>query len=245
MSPSDSSRGSRVQIDDQLKQFNLGQFRSMGLLHMVGYGILLLILVDVITIIFPVRLQIPTWEFQVIGQLVERIPVLFLGLVLVFLGEGNPRGRYEGVVLKLLSWLTLVLAIVYFLMVPIGILNTIRIDQENAQKANLEFSQRISQIQVAQSQIDRAQSPEELGVLVTFLRNSGTATNLSSEDLPQMKQQLTQILKNREQFFLADRDFDVSKKYRTLLKQSLKWNLGAFIAGTLLFLMWLNTAWAR
>ncbi len=245
MSPSEPSRGSRVPVDDHLKQFSLSQFRSMGLLHMVGYGILLLIFIDVITIVVPFRFQNAAWEFQMIGQLVERIPVLFLGLVFVFLGEGNPREPYEGLILKLLSWLTLVFSIIFFLLAPLGILNTIRIDQSNEQKSNLEFSQKVSQIQVAQSQVERAQSLDELRGLIAILRNTGTVPNLTNQDLTQTKQQLSQSLKNREQFLLADRDFNFSNQHRTLLKQSFKWTLGSVIAGALLFLIWLNTAWAR
>ena len=245
MRPSESSRGNRVQVEDQIKQFNLSQFRSMGLLHMVGYGILLLMFIDTITIVVPFRFQNPNWEFQAIGQLVERIPVLFLGLVLVFWGEGNPRGRYEDLILKGLSWFTLVLAIAYFAFVPIGILNTIRIDQKNAQDANLEFSRRVAPLQAAQAQVERAQSAEDLRSLVAALRNNSNATISQSVDVSQLKRELSQILKNREQMFLADRDFEVTREQRTLLKQSFKWNLGAVISGLVLLLIWLNTGWAR
>ena len=92
MSSSESSRFNPSQIDDQVKAFSLSQFRSMGLVHIVGYGILLLTAVDFFTILVPPRFMNPTWEFQAFGQCIERVPVLFLGLVLIFFGEANPRG---------------------------------------------------------------------------------------------------------------------------------------------------------
>lgn len=244
MSASDPSRVSRAQLDDPIKQFSLGQFRSMQLVHMLGYGILLLLLVDAIVILFPFRLN-STWQFEAFGQCIERVPVLFLGLVLVFFGEDNPRARYEGPIVKLLSWFTLILAILLYLMIPLGIFNTIKIDQTNELNANLAFSQRVAQINQVKSQVERATSAEDLNKLAAFLRGGGSSSNLSDPDISQTRQQLFEILKNREQLFIADRDRNVSLQHRTLLKQSFKWNLGAFISGTILFLTWISTRWAR
>ncbi|NJN23357.1 MAG: hypothetical protein HC810_01750 [Acaryochloridaceae cyanobacterium RL_2_7] len=245
MSPSDSSRFNRPQIDEQVKQFSLSQFRSMGLVHILGYGILLLTLVDVFTIVFPPRFMNPTWEFQSFGQCIERAPVLFLALVLIFFGEGNPRGKIERVFVKVLSWITLVLALLCFVLVPLGIFNTIRIDQTNEQRANFELSQQLSQLRQVKTQVEEAESAEDLRGLVSLLGSGGSAPSLDSEDLSQTQGRLFEILKNREQLFVADSSRQISKKHRALIKQSFKWNLGAVITGTLLLLSWINTRWAR
>ena len=245
MSSSDSSRFSRAQIDDQVKQFSLSQFRSMGLVHIVGYGILLLTAVDLFTILVPPRFMNPTWEFQAFGQCIERVPVLFLGLILIFFGEENPRGNIERIFVKLLSWMTLILAVIFFLLVPISIFNTIRIDQTNEQRANFELDQQLSQLRQVRGQVERAESPEDLRGLVALLRTGGTAPSLSSSDVSQTQERLYAVLKNREQLFLADNGRRISRQHRALLKQSFKWTIGAVISGILLLLTWANTKWAR
>lgn len=245
MSSSESSRFSRVQIDDQVKEFSLSQFRSMGLVHIIGYGILLLTIVDLFTILFPPRFMNPTWEFQAFGQCIERVPVLFLGLVLIFFGEGNPRGKIERIFVRLLSWCTLILALVCVLMVPLSIFNTIRIDQTNEQRANFELDQQLSQLKQVSGQVERAESPEELRGLVSLLRSGNTAQPLSSPDLNKTRERLFSVLKNREKLFIAENTRQISRQHRALLKQSFKWNLGSIIAGVLLLLTWINTRWAR
>lgn len=245
MSPSESSRFNRAPIDDQVKQFSLSQFRSMGLVHIVGYGILILTFVDVFTIVFPPRFMNPTWEFQAFGQCVERVPVLFLALVLIFFGEDNPRANVERVFVRLISWFTLILALVFFLLVPLGIFNTIRIDQTNEQRANFELSQQLSQLRQVKSQVEDADSAEDLRGLVSLLRSGSSAPLLSSGDITQTRGRLFEVLKNREQLFIADNTRQISKQHRALLKQSFKWNFGAVIAGTMLLLTWVNTRWAR
>ncbi|MCM1981263.1 HpsJ-like protein, cyanoexosortase A-associated [Lyngbya confervoides] len=246
MSSPDPSRTNRNPIDEQIRQFSLGQFRSMGLLHTIGYGILLLVLMDVFVLLIPPRLMNPTWEFQTFGQCVERLPVLFLGLVLIFIGENNPRAPLERMVVRSLSWATLFLSIIFFLLVPPGIFNTIRIDQANEQTANLELSQRLSQIQQVQNQVEQADSATELQRLSRILRNSPEPpTTASPEDLSNTRQELLAVLQNQEQLLIADSDRDLRNQHRTLVKQSFKWNVGAVIAGTLLALTWVNTRWAR
>ena len=245
MSPSDSSRLNRPQIDEQVKQFSLSQFRSMGLVHIVGYGILLLSFVDVFTIVFPPRFMNPTWEFQAFGQCIERAPVLFLALVLIFFGEDNPRGNIERIFVRILSWFTLVLALACFILVPLGIFNTIRIDQTNEQRANFELSQQLSQLREVRGQIEEASSSEELRGLVSLLRSNSSSPLLDSEDLSQTQDRLFSVLKNREQLFIADNSRQISKQHRALVKQSFKWNFGAVITGTMLLLTWINTRWAR
>ncbi|MEM9151033.1 MAG: HpsJ family protein [Cyanobacteria bacterium P01_F01_bin.3] len=245
MNSSDSNRFSRAPIDDQVKQFSLSQFRSMGLVHIVGYGILLLTFVDLFSILFPPRFMNPTWEFQAFGQCIERVPVLFLGLVLIFFGEENPRGNFERTFVKLLSWFTLVLAVVCFLLVPIGIFNTIRIDQTNEQRANFELDQQLSQLRRIRTQIERADSSADLRGLTSLLGTSSSAPNVTSSDLGETQDRLYKVIRNREQLFLANNGRRISRQSRALLKQCFKWTIGSVIAGILLLLTWVNTRWAR
>ena len=187
----------------------------------------------------------PTWEFQAFGQCIERVPVLFLGLILVFFGENNPRGNMERGFVKLLSWFTLLLAIVCFLLVPVGIFNAIRIDQTNEQRANFELDQQLSQLRRIRTQIEQAGSPEDLRGLTSLLQSGSSAPNIAAPELSQTQERLYAVLKNREQLFLADNGRTISRQQRALFKQAFKWTIGSVIAGILLLLTWVNTRWAR
>lgn len=61
------------------------------LFHVIGYGLLLFFLFDIVDLFFPPRFMNPIWEFQTIGALIERVPLPLIGLVLVFYGEKNYR----------------------------------------------------------------------------------------------------------------------------------------------------------
>ncbi len=51
---------------------------SSSLFRLVGYGLLVLALFDLIHILIPLQLMNPMWEFQTVGALVERVPVPLL-----------------------------------------------------------------------------------------------------------------------------------------------------------------------
>ncbi|NJK39107.1 MAG: hypothetical protein HC920_16110 [Oscillatoriales cyanobacterium SM2_3_0] len=123
-----------------LKRFNLSLLRSANLFRWVGYGFLLLTLLDIAEILFPPRFMNPAWELQAMGQLVERVAVPLLGFILVFFGERNSRERWEVPLVKLFSWLTLLYAVLYFLLVPLGVINTLRIDKQIISKLLLKLN---------------------------------------------------------------------------------------------------------
>jgi DNA-binding transcriptional MerR regulator len=243
--PSPSGRPSSVQVDQQLRQFNLNQFRSMGLVHVAGYGLLLLAFIDVLSILIPPQFLNPSWEFQVFGQLVERVPVPLLGLILIFWGENNPRAKFEPIAVRLLSWLTIALAVFFFSAIPLGVLNTIRIYENNEQRANFDLSQQIAQVSQIRNQIDRSTSLESIRAYLPLLGRPANAPPLADSELPATKQQLSEILRNREQLLRDANSRQVRRQNRLLLRQSVKWNLGSLVSGTIFVLIWVNTRWAR
>lgn len=51
------------------------------LFRFVGYGLLMLALLDLVEMLVPMRLLDPVWQIQTTGALVEFVPVLLLGLL--------------------------------------------------------------------------------------------------------------------------------------------------------------------
>lgn len=143
------------QAQEQLQvQFSSGLYWTLCLVRWLGYGFLVLTLLDTIHAVVPPRFMEAAWEFQTIGNFVERVPIPLLGLVMAFAGNKFGRSQWENNLLKLLSWLALLFGVMYLLMIPLGIFDTLRLDRQNQEQINAKVEQRIEQIQrFQQSQI--------------------------------------------------------------------------------------------
>ena len=52
---------------------------SSSILRLVGYGLLLITVVNISFLLIPLQLMNPLWEFQTVGAIVERTPFSILG----------------------------------------------------------------------------------------------------------------------------------------------------------------------
>ena len=105
---------------------------TANLLRFAGYGLLLLALSNFADALIPPRFgQDAGWEFSTLGKLVGTSPVPIIGLILVFYGEATARSPLGKTILKILSWLSLVLSILFIVMLLIGISAAIRINGDS------------------------------------------------------------------------------------------------------------------
>ncbi|MGL5082573.1 MAG: HpsJ-like protein, cyanoexosortase A-associated [Microcoleaceae cyanobacterium] len=213
-------------------------------LRWVGYGLLIFALIDSVFLLIPPQFTNAIWEFQTMGALVERVAVPLIGFALIFYGERTLRGKWEIPLLKTLSWLTLLLAILFLLLVPLGVLNTVRIEKQSSEQINTQRDQRKTQVQAIQQQLEQAKSEEQVETLLSRLQ--GRSPDIQgTEQLQEVKDQLTTFLDRADKSTIIQAE-EIRKNRRvTLAKNSVKWNLGALIAAVLFFLFWKSTAWAR
>lgn len=233
------------QNTNELSKFVFGMVDSLSIIRWVGYGLLILALFDVIEIFIPARFMNPSWEFQTIGALVERVAVPLIGFVLVFFAGLNERGRVEVIVLKILSWLTLLLGIIYFIIVPLGIVNTVRINTQINRQITVRLNQQKSVIEQVKKTVDGPINESQMQQLLARL-NGGRAPEIESpEELQQAKKQVSTFINQGENQLTKQVEVARSNQQFNLLKKSIKWNLGALIAGALFITMWRSTIWAR
>lgn len=213
--------------------------RSARALRCVGYGLLLLSLLDWIVIVFPPQLMDPAWEFQTIGALVERVPVPLIGLAMVFYGEFQQRSRWESPTLKGLSWLSFALGLLFFALVPLGVIDTSRLlEQSDRQLAN-SYEQQLAQVKQVEERLSKTE-PSEIN---KFLQDQGVDPGkLTPEDVRKQALGEIQAAKGRSQIQL---EAEKKNRLRSLLENSVKWNLGAAIGGTCFVYLWRVTRWAR
>jgi len=212
---------------------------SFSIMRLVGYGLLLLTLLEYATILIPPRLMNPEWEFAALGQVVERVPVPLLALALIFLGDTQVRQAWERPFLKVLSWLTLVFSLFLFLLIPFwGVMNTVRLNNFNEAAINQQYEAQAQQFTQFEQQLNQA-SPEEIA---NFLTSQGVALDSTAQP---PKEQLLGQLQTLQQQLQEQAQAERSSRMNTLLESSIKWNLSALISGVLFAYIWHLTGWAR
>ncbi|BAZ65491.1 hypothetical protein NIES4106_02300 [Fischerella sp. NIES-4106] len=220
-------------------QFVLTQESSLTILRSLGYGLLILSLFDWVAMFVPSNFFNPAWEFQTIGAIVERVPVPLIGLALVFYGELHSRNRWEFPILKLLSGLTLLLAALFLLMIPLGVSNTIRLNKENVAQINNISTQQISRAEQLHQKLSEA-TPEQLDNLLKS--RGGSLYGKKPEEVK--NELLSQVSKAKAQ--IKDQaETTQSLRGLNLIKTSTKWILGALVSAFLFFSLWKATDWAR
>ncbi len=220
----------RQEQHQQQMQLNSGLYWTLCLVRWLGYGFLILTFFDVVYALVPPRLMDPAWEFETFGNFVERAAIPLLGLTMAFAGQEFGRGRGESNLLKLLSWLALLLGIVYLLMIPLGIANTIRLDSQNNRQIQ-QFKQGLNKAQTLE---DLGRFSEEFGI-----RSDSTRPGELKEPIYSQMQKRTQALRSQAEIL-------GTAQHRELLKSSIKWNLGSLICGCLFLWIWRSTRpWTR
>ncbi|QSJ20748.1 HpsJ family protein [Nostoc sp. UHCC 0702] len=224
---------------EELQEVIFNQKQFPKILRILGYGLLLLALLDIIEMFIPPNFMNPAWEFQTFGGLIERVAVPLIGLVFVFYGERDLRRKWELLFVKILSWLTLVIAISFLLLIPLLVSNTIRINKQNSVQISNAVQQQILQAEQVQKQLNAA-TPEQINNL---LKKQGRS--IEGKKPEEIKNQiLSEISQAKTQIETQSQNTRSSQKLN-LIKSSVKWNLGALISGALFFSLWKATKWAR
>ncbi|MGF1524983.1 MAG: HpsJ family protein [Leptolyngbyaceae cyanobacterium] len=228
----------------QLWRSRTGMVRSLTPLRLAGYGLLLLSLIDLAEILIPPVLTNPLWEFQAFGQVIERVPVPLIGLGLIFIGGFEERSKLEANLVKILSWFTLVAGALYFLLVPLGIINTFRINNQNEQRIQAQAEELQQRFETAKGQLDNIRTTDDLQALVSALSGQ-QAPSLEGEQIEEVKTRISTSIEENEAALNSQTRQEIASERRGLLEKSVKWNLGALITGALYILIWRSTGWAR
>lgn len=216
--------------------------RTIYRLRWVGYALLLFALLNTIVILIPLQFMNPNWEFQTIGALVEQAPIPLMGLALIFFGEGFHRTALEKLLLKVLSWFSLVAAIVFLLLIPLELVNTFRIDTQANQQLLAQVDQQIGQLEAVEVQLNKG-SPDELRTLATQLNSLGIVVDANNPE--QIKNQILEKIPPAKAQIQQQAKEARSQQQLALFKNAIKWTLGALISSVLLFIIWRSTGWAR
>lgn len=209
---------------------NSNEWWFSPLFRVAGYALLILSLFDIIDIFIPSRFTDPVWEFQMVRNLVERAPVPLLGLVLVLAAEKSSR------IVKFLSWVSLVVGVLFLLLIPLGISSSWRLAQQNQQQVNTQLTQQTAQLQQVQNVLSKATTAQEINSVLSRLNPQGRPPAINNPQ--QVKSRLLSQLaeaKNRAQ---AEAQASRASARLILVKNALKSLLGALVSGVVFLTIW-------
>lgn len=210
-------------------------------LPFVGYIILIFSLIDYVEILWPLQLTNQVWEFQTISQLVDHIWSPLIGLAFVFIQKEHI-SRFQLQVLNFLSWLSFFLGVLYLLMLPLGINDTINIYNTNITQIVNQVAQQKEQFSRLGEQLNIA-NPAELHKLDKIINSQKiTPSNYSPE---QLKNKLSQQLETLKSEAASNGKKAQKDLTNNLIKRAIKVNLGIILSGVSLIVLWHLTSWAR
>jgi hypothetical protein len=216
---------------------------TASLLRLAGYGMLLLGLFDVIAAFVPSNFQEPAWEFQLVGNLVERSVVPLVGLALAFYGEREGRGRFERPLLPLLSWGALIGGIAYLALIPLGVTTAVKINAGNERQISTQVSQRLGSLQQIKDQLSTATPATMTATFNQLKKANRLPPEIRTPD--QLKKKMEENLANLESQLGTQSEKTQGSVRTNLLRNSTKWNLGALVSGVFYILVWRQSRWAR
>lgn len=215
------------------------------LLRGIGYCLLVLFLLDFFTLIIPLKLTDATWELITYGQVVERVPLLLLSFPLVFFGEYSARMKWEQLVTKIISWMALIMAILFFLGIPLVVVNTFRVQNIRQAEVITRTVRQSTPVQAIADRLNKANTDNEIRNVLKPLNPQQKSTAIQIPKPQEAKKKiLTEINTSISQNQLQANEIK-RRISTTLWKDSIKWVIAAFVSGLFLIYVWVQSKWAR
>ena len=215
------------------------------LLRGLGYCLLGLFLLDCATISIPFKFTDADWELNTYGQIIERVPILLFSFPFIFFGEYSARMKWERLATKIISWLSLVIAIFFFLGLPLGIVNTFRVQTLRQGEEIAKVAQQNRPFQEISERLDKANTDSEIRNVLKAINPQQQALISQIPNPKEVKKKLlAEATTSMKQTQLKSEETKrlISKE---LWKNSVKWAIAALFSGLFLFYVWVQSKWAR
>ena len=211
----------------------------------IGYCLLILFILDIISVAIPLKFTDSAWELSVYGQIIERVPILLFSFPFIFFGEYSARMKWEQIATKIISWMALVIAIIFFLGIPLGIVNTFRVQTIQQGEVIAKAAQQTGPIQEIAERLNKANTDTEIrNVLRAINPQQQALVSQITNPEETKKKLLTEITTSISQI---QSQSDVVKRQigTSLWKNSIKWSIVALLSGLFILYVWGQSKWAR
>ena len=221
------------------------EHRSTNIINLVGYTILFLILLDYGFLLISSQLFDPNLAYNTAGKLVENVWGLFLGLLLIFYRRDQDIVKpKESFVLKIVSWLTLLAGISYFLLAPVIVGNGFRIYRNTHAQMTFQIEQQKTQVEQYARQLQEANG-EQLSSLLQRYSDEENNSDISATSARQMKGTLLAEVEKQQLQAEKQLQAQFNSEKQNLLRTTIKWLIGSIVSGMCFVLIWRHTKWAR
>ena len=220
---------SPISQNDIARANHSNQWLSAFLLRFTGYTLLIFTLSNTIATIIPPQLMDPRWEFDTIGILVGQAPIPVIGLTLVFYGGLRYRRKFEKLWLRPLAYLAILLGIIFILMIPLGVVNSLRIDKQDQAQNAQQLSQQLSKLQQLETQVNNTPAADITQIVQQFQLQIASVDGQDSETI---KTEVIAQLKNNQATAQSEAQGKRERQKNEHFKITVKNLLGALISGT-------------
>jgi cell division protein FtsL len=223
-----------IQLDPGIIQ------KISDLIPIAGYLLLILTFLDYAALLIPFQFFNPNWELNIIGQLVESVWAPILGFLLIFYRLPPHTIKVKELkLMSIVSWLILLLAIVYFISIPLLISNTFRLNQINFAQVTQQADQQKTQATKLKQELNSLSDNQVTNI---FAKSPLVSPKDSSET---MKEKLLTKLEQEQSSSLNKATTVYQQQKKSLVKNSFKWIIGAFLSGCFFITLWKSTDWTR
>ena len=216
------------------------QTNSLFLLSWLGYVLLFGSALDYLIILYPLQLTNPSWELQTFTQMVNNAWALLLAVLLIFLPKRDSITRLELKVLSLIRWGLFLGGVLFILLIPLGIINTQRIQENRVAELSRQQAVRMEELNNLQRALESGQlSRVQLGRIATAFNLQETAN-----ETPLRERLLEKVEEQRQQL----RQGTITQKNsrsRQLLGQAIRINSQALFIGAFLLRSWWEVRWLK
>lgn len=135
------------------------------------------------------------------------------------------------------------LGLFYLLLLPLGVGNTLRIQNIRNLQISAQVSQQLEQLEQAKYSINRANTLAEIANIATSFNLQYTVSQI--ENIHDFKEELLSQVAQGEKHVRIQAVAARENQKNALLKDSFKFNFGAILAGIAFIGIWVQTRWAR
>jgi hypothetical protein len=217
--------------------------QSIGLFRGTGYILLLITLILYINALIPFAPMNPAWQLSVMGTWVQNMAFPILGFTLIFYGGPEGRLKREGLLVKLLSFATLLMALLFFLLLPLGLSATNRLYNQSKTQLGQGLDQQLNVLQQIETRMSAAGSNDQILSVIQQIQPNVQAANVPNpqqakrEVLGQLNQARTTLRTNVQQ--------QEQQQQFGLIKGFLQQALLAAVTVAIFVRLWWITRWAR
>lgn len=207
--------------------------------RILGYCLLFLFLLDICTLLIPLKFTDAVWELDIYGQIIERIPLLLLSFPLIFLAEYSDRKRWENFATKIISWLTISMAIFFLLGVPLTVINTFRVRNIRHSELIVSAAKQNTPAERIADRLSKADSDNEIRSILKEI-NPNQIPNPQEVKKTLLTKIAESVADNQSQLEIKKQQITLS-----LWKNTVKWVIAGLISAAFLLYIWKQSKWAR